>query len=64
MKKEKYIRFIYNGGKVTDVKHKHYLQNIGYWIGEPVIQKTIYKWCFSNELKYVFILFGIKYIWC
>ena len=43
MKKEKYIRFTYNGGKVTDVKYKDYLKNIGYWSGVLAIQETIYK---------------------
>ena len=42
-KKEKYIRFTYNGGKVTDVKYKDYLKNIGYWSGVRAIQETVYK---------------------
>lgn len=43
MKKEKYIRFTYNGGKIIDVKYKYYLKNIGYWSDVPAIRETIYK---------------------
>tara|TARA_R110000764_G_scaffold182830_1_gene268567 strand:- start:480 stop:611 length:132 start_codon:yes stop_codon:yes gene_type:complete len=43
MAREKYIRFTYNGGKVTEVKYEDYLKNIGYWSVVPAIQETIYK---------------------
>jgi hypothetical protein len=42
-RKEKYIKFTYNGGQVTEVRWKDYLKNIGYWSGVPAIQETIYK---------------------
>tara|TARA_R110000851_G_scaffold75456_2_gene166349 strand:+ start:3969 stop:4100 length:132 start_codon:yes stop_codon:yes gene_type:complete len=42
MKKVKYIRFTYNGGKVTELKYEHYLINITYWDAIIAIKETIY----------------------